>query len=146
MDTPTIEANVDTRPDARNTGAAKIVRRLKRRYPDLSAAEIARKAGCSRANAHKVIQQFMTAGQDEATIEDYRQSEATALDAVRMKLLMAIDDAKIAKSSAYQLGGMFSLLFDKAQLIRGHATSINVHFLLDAVEAVRDMRDAKKQA
>ena len=61
-----------------------------------------------------------------------------------MKILESIDDAKIAKSSAYQLTGMFALLFDKSQLIRGNATSIEVHYLLDAVEVIREMRDSNR--
>jgi hypothetical protein len=57
-----------------------------------------------------------------------------------MRAVMSIDDSKLSKSSAAQLMMVAGTAFDKSQLVRGQATQINVTVLLDAVQAIKDMR------
>lgn len=58
--------------------------------------------------------------------------------------VIAIDDEKIQKSSALQLATAGGILFDKSLLLAGEPTSIDVHMLVDAAKAYRDMRRAER--
>ena len=51
--------------------------------------------------------------------------------------VVAIDDDKIARSSALQLATSSGILLDKSLLLAGRPTSINVTVLVDMLDAIR---------
>lgn len=57
----------------------------------------------------------------------------------------AIDDDKIAKSSALQLATSSGILLDKSLLLSGQPTSINVVALMDMLDVIRQRRDAEEE-
>jgi hypothetical protein len=55
-------------------------------------------------------------------------------------MITSITDADIGKLDAYRRTLSGAVATDKALLLRGEATSIDVHVLLDAVQAAREIR------
>lgn len=123
----------------RNTGAAAKVRKMKLRYPELSESQIAKRVGCNPATAHRVLKHFFGKG-GEASLRNFQENKADIFDALQQKMLMSITAADIAKAPLLPRITGAAILEDKARTIRGQATQINVSVLLDAVQAVRDMR------
>ena len=60
--------------------------------------------------------------------------------------VIAIDDEKIAKSSALQLATSSGILLDKSLLLSGQPTSVNVVALMDVAELIRERRDGGELA
>ena len=56
------------------------------------------------------------------------------------RMITSITDADIGKLDAYRRTLSGAVATDKALLLRGEATSIDVHVLLDAVQAAREIR------
>jgi AraC-like DNA-binding protein len=122
-----------------NTGAAPRIRRMKLQYPELSESQIARQVGCSPANVHRVLARFL--GEDsESELAEYQQSKADIYDAIQLRTLKSITSADIAKAPLLARVTGAAILEDKARTIRGQATQINVNVLLDAVQAIKEMR------
>jgi hypothetical protein len=57
--------------------------------------------------------------------------------------LRLVTSAKLQKASAGSLVTAAAILEDKARLIRGQATSINVQALLEVAELIRRQRDER---
>jgi hypothetical protein len=76
----------------------------------------------------------------EAELHDFQANKADIYDAVQMRALASVTQAKLQKSSAPALVTAAAILEDKARLVRGQATGINVQVLLDIAEMIR--RDA----
>ena len=143
MDTPTIEpVNQRVKPNSRNTGAAVRIRKIKRKFPDLTNSEIAQRVGCDKANVHRVLKRFL-GDNSESDLAEFQQAKADVYDRIQLRTLMSIDDATISKAPLMARVTSAAILEDKARLIRGQATAINVTVLLDAVEAIRAMRKAE---
>jgi AraC-like DNA-binding protein len=121
-------------------GKAPLIRKLKMRYPELGESAIARRVGCSAANVHHVLKRFLGDNHSEAELRRYQQEKADIFDAIQMRNLESITNKDIKKSSMLQRVTGAAILEDKARIIRGQATSIDVHVLLDAVSAVREIR------
>ena len=119
---------------------AAAIRREKTKFPELSEAKIATRVGCDKAFVHRVLAEYLgkRSGDD---LQNYKENKADAWDAVAMRALMFVTDAKLQKSSAAALMMVAGTAHDKAQVLRGMATSINVTMLIDAVNMVRAMRD-----
>jgi hypothetical protein len=131
---------ITPRVSTRNTGAAAKIRREKLRYPELSEGQIAKRVGCDPANVHRVLKRFLgTQTQDD--LRQFQENKADMFDALQHRALMSVTDAKLAKTSARDLAVAAGIWEDKARTIRGQATQINVSVLLDAVQAVREMRE-----
>ena|SRR5277367_376131 len=136
IDAPSLSRSVKST----NTGAAPKIRKMKLRYPELSEAQIAKRVGCHPTNVHRVLKQFLGKNSNEEQLKDYQESKADVYDALQMRYLKSITDAKINKTSVVALTTGAAILEDKARNIRGQATQINVTVLLDAVQAIKDMR------
>jgi hypothetical protein len=135
--TPVIDA---PRVSSANTGAAPAIRRMKMRYPEMSEAQIAKRVGCDPANVHRVLKRFLGDGITEQDHEAFKANTADIFDRLTHKMLMSITDADIAKAQLLPRVTSAAILHDKARTIRGQATQINVSVLLDAVQAIKDMR------
>lgn len=122
------------------TGAAATIRKLKLRHPELSQADIAKRVGCSEANVSKVLQRFLSDEFTRADLGEFQESKADNYDSLQLRFLSSITHADIVKAPLLARVTASAILEDKARTIRGQATQINVNVLLDAVQAVRDMR------
>ena len=120
---------------------AALIRRTKLRYPELSESQIARHVGCSPSNVHQVLKSFLV-DRSEAELHDFQANKADIYDAVQLRALASVTQAKLQKSSAPALVTAAAILEDKARLVRGQATGINVQVLLDVAEMIRNERDA----
>ena len=137
--TPVIDAAISN-VRGRNTGKAPAIRRMKLRHPELSEGQIARRVGCDPANVHRVLKLFLGNHTSETELADYQQSKADVYDAMQFRIVKSITDADIAKAQLLPRVTAAAILEDKARVIRGQATQINVSVLLDAVAAIREMR------
>jgi hypothetical protein len=119
---------------------AALIRKMKMRYPELSDSQIARRVGCSRQNVNQVLAVFLDGHSDEE-LRDFQASKADIYDAIQMRALASVTQEKLRKSSAGSLVTVAAILEDKARLIRGQATSINVQALLELCQLMREKRD-----
>jgi predicted transcriptional regulator len=128
-----VRANVDNR----KKGTAPAIRKMATRYPELSHSAIAKRVGCTDSNVSAVLQRFL----GDRSVEDLREfqeNQADVLDTIKARLLESITQSKIDKSSALQVATAYGILYDKAALLRGQATGINVIALLDVAKMIRD--------
>lgn len=114
---------------------------MKVSYPELSEAQIAKRVGCSAANVHSVLARFLGDSITEDDHKAFTENQADVLGRVKHRILMSITNADIEKASLLQKATAFGIIHDKDQVLRGNATTIGVTVLMDAVEAVRAMRD-----
>jgi hypothetical protein len=92
-----------------------------------------------KRSPHTIVKHLSQPGiaakvQDEKTVlaEKYRAMARKALD--------SISDGDLLKSSALQKATISGICTDKALVLTGETPSIDVHILLEAVAAVREMR------
>jgi hypothetical protein len=123
----------------RRTGAGRRAIALKLAHPELSDAKIAERVGCRPSNVSSVLGRFL-GDHSEEELKSFQNAKAEIFDALQMRSLMSITQEDIAKAPFLPRITGAAILEDKARLIRGQATQINVSVLLDAVEAVRAMR------
>ncbi len=119
---------------------------MKLNYPELSEAQIARRVGCDPANVHRVLKRFLGTNHSESDLRDYQNNKADIYDGLQMRALGSITDDDIAKAPLLPRVTAAAILEDKARLIRGKATQIDVSALLDAVQAAREMQAARDAA
>jgi hypothetical protein len=119
---------------------AALIRRTKLRYPELSESQIARHVGCSPSNVHQVLKSFLV-DRSEAELRNFQANKADIYDAVQLRALGSVTNVKLRKASATSLITAAAILQDKASLLRGQATGINVVALLDVVEAINSRRN-----
>jgi hypothetical protein len=123
----------------RKSGAAPRIRKMKLQYPELSEADIAKRVGCTPSNVHVVLKKFL-GDHSEAELRQFQENKADIFDSLQLRTLMSITQEDIAKAPLLPRITGAAILEDKARVIRGQATQINVNVLLDAVAAVREMR------
>jgi hypothetical protein len=128
----------------RKRGLAPLIRATKIRYPELSEAEIAKRVGCSPSNVHQVLSVFLH-GHSEQELRDFQANKADIYDSVQMRALASVTQEKLRKSSAGSLVTVAAILEDKARLIRGQATSIHVHALVDVLDAISELREQRDE-
>jgi len=122
----------------RRKGTAPVIRKLKLRHPELTDSEIARRVGCRPSNVSGVLKTFL--GKNSAKqLQEFQESKADVYDALQLRVLGAVTPAKLTKSPAQSLILSAAILEDKARLVRGQATGINVTVLMYAVAAMRAM-------
>jgi hypothetical protein len=136
--TPVIDA---PKVSGRHLGVAPAIRRMKDRFPDLSEARIAKRVGCDPANVHRVLKRYLGNQITEEDHKVFQENQADVLSRVKHRFVKSITDDDIAKASLLQRVTAFGIIHDKEQVLLGRATSIEVTVLLDAVQAVRDLRD-----
>ena len=105
-------------------------------YPELSHSDIAERVGCTRSNVSQVLSTFL-AGYSDDELRDYQTNQADIFDTLSMRLLGSLTQEKIDKSKPMEAITGAAILIDKARLVRGQATGINVNVLMDVVEAMR---------
>jgi len=77
-------------------------------------------------------------------IERFRANNADIYDRAQVRALRSITKARLPKSARHsRLVTVAAILEDKARLIRGQATSINVQALLEVAELIRRRRDER---
>lgn len=131
---PAIRSNINVM--AAKTGVAPRIRKLKLKHPELTGAEIAKRVGCTPNNVYCVLGTFL-GDKSEAELRNYQENQADVFDTVAMRLLSSVTQEKIDKTPAVQAITGAAILIDKARLVRGQATGINVNVLLDVVDAIR---------
>ena len=126
-------------PKKYHKGCAPTIRKLKLKYPELGNTEIANKVGCDESNVRRVLRAFLGDNTD-ADLREFQESKAEIYDALQHRLLQSITDVDIGKAQLYPRVVSASILEDKARVIRGQATQINVSVLVDLVEAIKSKR------
>ena len=118
------------------TGVAPRIRKLKLKHPELNDSEIARSVGCTPNNVTVVLRKFL-GDQSEGQLRNYQENQADVFDSVAYRLLSSVTQEKIDKTKPMEAITGAAILIDKARLVRGQATGINVSVLLDVVDALR---------
>ena len=118
-------------------GCAAKIRRDAIKFPELSKSQLARRAGCHPSNVTGVLKGFLKSNTEE-DLRDFQASKAEVFDAIQLRFLESLTPSKLAKSSALQSVTAAAILEDKARLVRGQATGINVTALLDVAQLLRD--------
>lgn len=140
---PRVTAVIDApKVSGRHTGVAPRIRKMKIDYPELSEAQIAKRVGCDPANVHRVLTRFL-GNNSQSELANYQESKADIYDALQLRSLASITDDDLVNASVRDRAVAAGIWEDKARVIRGQATQINVSVLLDAVAAIRDMRKAE---
>jgi hypothetical protein len=117
-------------------GCAPKIRKLKLKHPELTATEIAKTVGCSVNNVYGVLDAFL-GDKSEPQLRQYQENQADIFDSLSLRLLSSITPEKIDKTKPMEAITGAAILIDKARLVRGQATGINVTVLMDVVEALR---------
>lgn len=73
----------------------------------------------------------------DAELRDYQDNQADVFDSLAFRLLGSLSQDKIDKTKPMEAITGAAILIDKSRLVRGQATGINVHVLMDVVEALR---------
>jgi len=128
--------NPEVKVKQSHKGCAPKIRKLKERYPEMSATAIAKRVGCTPDNVYSVLKRFL-GSHSVQDLREFQQNKADVYDSLQQRCVASITSAKIAKTSAAQLTTMVAILEDKSRLVRGQATGINVTVLMDVVEAIR---------
>jgi hypothetical protein len=115
---------------------AAAIRRDIMKYPGLGPAALARRAGCTTSNASQVLKSFLTVHTNEQLL-DYQQNRADIYDSMQYRILESVTDEKINKMPVQAAVLSAAILHDKAALLRGQATGINVSVLLDVASMIR---------
>ncbi len=71
---------------------------------------------------YRNLQAIAPTRKNAEAIDKFREERADILAGKQKEILQAMTSEKLAKSSAYQLAGMFSLLHEKERLERGLST------------------------
>jgi predicted transcriptional regulator len=103
--------------------------------------KVAKTIGRSR----NAVKHYLATPEASAIIRDERQELVELYRDKARACAIAIDDEKIAKSSALQLATASGICLDKSLLLSGQPTSINVVALMEVAEAIRNHRDAESE-
>lgn len=122
-----------------HTGTAPRIRKLKLKHPELSNSEIARAVGCSATNVTCVLDTFL-GNTTKAELQDFQENQADVYESLAHRLLLSLTPEKIEKSKPMEAITGAAILIDKARLVRGQATGINVTVLMDVVDAIRSRK------
>lgn len=140
MSTTPITPDAASKPlSGQHKGLADDIRRLHLKYPEMSKSDIARAVGCSPQNVSKVVESFL-ADTTPDQLTDFQANKADIYDAIQKRLLSSLTPEKIEKAKVMEAVTAAAILEDKARLVRGQATGINVTVLMDVAQAIRDRR------
>lgn len=130
------------RQSSARKGLAPKIRKLKLKHPELTDSDIARTVGCRPSNVSYVLKKFL-GNNSEEDLRQYQENQADIFESVAHRLLTSVTQDKIDKTKPMEAITGAAILIDKARLVRGQATGINVSVLIDVAEAIRMRRDAK---
>ena len=102
----------------------------------LSYNDIAKLVGCSRPN---VVNRLKAVSQEIDSLPDYKKHRADVIALTGKRILSSITPDKLKDASAYQLTGMYGVLYDKERLERDLSTA-NVNTVIGDIEALRKDR------
>jgi hypothetical protein len=120
-------------------GTAAMIRKTYMRYPELNHSEIARRVGCVPQNVDDVLGRFLGNKKIEE-LRGFQTNKADIYDIKQLQLLESVTADKISKMQARDAIVGAAILEDKARLVRGQATGINVQVLMDVAELIRSKR------
>jgi len=120
---------------AHKLSRAAMIRRIATSYPKITQRAIARRVGCSQQNVHKVLKRFLA--HSEKDLQDFQARKADVYDSLQLRFLESVTDEKIAKMAPKDAIIGAAILEDKARLVRGQATGINIQVLLDVAAMIR---------
>ena len=123
-------------PSTAKKGLAPRIRKLKLRHPEMSHSDIARRVGCRPSNVTAVLKTFL-GKHSEDELRQFQESKADVYDALQHRLLSSLTPAKIAKARVQEAITSAAILEDKARLVRGQATAINMTAVVDLIEVMR---------
>ena len=86
----------------------------------LSHTQIGKILNCDHSNITRRLQAIGHAGR---TLLDFKTARGDVLAGLQNRIVQHLTNAKLQKSSAYQLTGMLGILYDKERLERGESTS-----------------------
>ena len=84
-----------------------------RLHNNMSYEEIGDLMGVCKQSVHKRLQPYLHDIEDIPTLKKYKSD---IIHAKQLKILTELTDEKLKESTAYQLTGMFGILYDKARL------------------------------
>jgi hypothetical protein len=100
-----------------------------------------RAIGMELGRSDKTIKKALTRSPEVIQdVKDIKVRLADSFEGLAGRMVTSITDHDILKLDAYRRTLSAAVATDKMLLSRGEATSIDVHVLLDAVQAVREMR------
>ena len=113
-----------------------VARAFKLRMAGLSYEDVGKAlGGFTKSSVFQALASFRALIENPGEIATFKEHEGQVLDGVRAKLIRLISERlSEEKNSAYQLTGMYGLLFDKTRLIEGKSTA-NVANLTAIIEA-----------
>ena len=76
-------------------------------------------------------------GRTPEALRDFQNSKAEVYDALQVRILESITEGDITKAPLMARVTASAILEDKARVIRGQATGINMIQLVDLVEAIK---------
>jgi hypothetical protein len=123
-------------PKPKNGVRAAQVRVLATRYPELSHSAIARRVGCTPQSVSDVLKHFL-GGHSEDDLRAFQTGKVNAYDSLQLRCLESVTSAKLDKSSAGTLVTAAAILQDKAQILKGLPTGMDVHVLMNVLSVVR---------
>lgn len=109
-------------------------------FSQLNKSEIARQVGVSSQYVSRVVSGFL-GGHSRDELREFQENTADIYDSLKMRVLESLTPDKLSKMQAYPAIVSAGILHDKAALLRGQATSMNVNVLLDVASMIR--RDEK---
>src|SRR5271157_4691822 len=103
--------------------------------------KIAKTIGRSR----NAVKHYLDKPEAIAIVRDERQELVEIYREKARDCVVAIDDEKIAKSSALQLATASGICLDKSLLLSGQPTSINVVVLMELLDLIQQRRDEESE-
>jgi len=113
---------------------------LKYRKQGLSLPEIGGILGISKQAVHQRLQPY---AEELENLEDYKEHRADILALKGRQILKNIDNDRLEKASAYQLAGMYGILYDKERLERGESTH-NIASIHSDIQELKALKLAQK--
>ena len=140
--------NHNRRPGSTDKGRLPLTTEQKQQAVTLAAAgyapsRVAKTMGKSRL----MVKRHLEAPETIVKVEDERMQLVEIYKDKARACAVGITDEKIAKSSALQLATASGICTDKALLLQGMPTEINlhVHALVDVLDTIRQLRDEREE-
>ena len=109
---------------------------LEYRKKKLSCAEIGVLLGCDKSNISRRLQPYQD---DIDNLDLYKTHRADIIALTGRQILKHLTPDRLEKASAYQLAGMYGILYDKERLERGQSTA-NIHSIHDDIAAIKSLK------
>jgi hypothetical protein len=115
---------------------AQQVRVLKMRYPELGPSALAKRVGVTPQSASDALKPFLSNASEEK-LRSFQLNRSDAWDAIGMRSLESVTEAKLRKASASSLATIAAIAEDKRRAILGIPQQVEVHTLVEVLAVVR---------